>query len=140
MVLRSDARSSLPGSLGRREEFAVISAAVAAGVKTPAVHHLTEGLVRPGAWAYVMDWIEGDAIGRRVVRNKELADARQSVARAVSALRLTHVMFELGARPYPPRRLYRALREGQHRRSTWLSRCHGRRRPPSPARRRACRR
>src|SRR5437763_1256269 len=38
----------------------------------------------------------------------ELADERRAVARAVSALRLTPVMFELGARPHPPRDLYRA--------------------------------
>jgi uncharacterized protein DUF4062 len=38
----------------------------------------------------------------------ELADERRSVSRAVSALRLTPVMFELGARPHPPRELYRA--------------------------------
>ncbi|WP_116451623.1 ATP-binding protein [Blastococcus litoris] len=38
----------------------------------------------------------------------ELAPERASVARAVSALRLTPVMFELGARPHPPRELYRA--------------------------------
>ena len=38
----------------------------------------------------------------------ELADERRAVARAISALRLTPVMFELGARPYPPRELYRA--------------------------------
>ena len=38
----------------------------------------------------------------------ELADERAAVARAISALRLTPVMFELGARPHPPRELYRA--------------------------------
>jgi hypothetical protein len=38
----------------------------------------------------------------------ELADERQAVARAISALRLTPVMFELGARPHPPQELYRA--------------------------------
>jgi predicted ATPase len=38
----------------------------------------------------------------------ELADERAAVRRAVSALRLTPVMFELGARPHPPRELYRA--------------------------------
>src|SRR5688500_6547923 len=38
----------------------------------------------------------------------ELADERAAVARAISALRLTPVLFELGARPYPPRELYRA--------------------------------
>src|SRR3954453_15362462 len=38
----------------------------------------------------------------------ELAEERAAVARAISALRLTPVLFELGARPYPPRELYRA--------------------------------
>ena len=38
----------------------------------------------------------------------ELADERRAVSRAISALRLPPVMFELGARPHPPRELYRA--------------------------------
>ena len=38
----------------------------------------------------------------------ELAPERAAVAKAISALRLTPVMFELGARPHPPRELYRA--------------------------------
>ncbi len=38
----------------------------------------------------------------------ELAEERRVVARAVSALRLTPVMFELGARPHTPQDLYRA--------------------------------
>jgi predicted ATPase len=38
----------------------------------------------------------------------ELAEERRAVARAVSALRLTPVMFEAGARPYPPVEVYRA--------------------------------
>ena len=38
----------------------------------------------------------------------ELAEERAVVARAISALRLTPVLFELGARPHPPRELYRA--------------------------------
>jgi predicted ATPase len=39
---------------------------------------------------------------------EELADERRAVARAIKTLRLTPVMFESGARPYPPRDLYRA--------------------------------
>src|SRR5262249_20424001 len=39
---------------------------------------------------------------------EELADERAAVSRAVSALRLTPVLFELGARPHPPQELYRA--------------------------------
>ena len=38
----------------------------------------------------------------------ELAEKRQAVSRAIAALRLTPVMFELGARPHPPQELYRA--------------------------------
>src|SRR5271170_892421 len=38
----------------------------------------------------------------------ELADERRAVARAITALRLTPVMFEAGARPHPPRELYQA--------------------------------
>ena len=38
----------------------------------------------------------------------ELAAERQAVSAAISQLRLTPVLFELGARPYPPRDLYRA--------------------------------
>ena len=39
---------------------------------------------------------------------QELAAERQAAAAAITQLRLTPVMFELGARPYPPRDLYRA--------------------------------
>jgi Domain of unknown function (DUF4062) len=38
----------------------------------------------------------------------ELAEERAAVSRAISALRLTPVLFELGARPYPPQDVYRA--------------------------------
>ena len=38
----------------------------------------------------------------------ELAEERRAVSRAISALRLTPVMFEVGARPHPPQDLYRA--------------------------------
>src|SRR3974377_458895 len=38
----------------------------------------------------------------------ELAEERAAVRRAIERLRLTPVMFELGARPYPPRALYLA--------------------------------
>jgi hypothetical protein len=38
----------------------------------------------------------------------ELAEERRAAERAVSALRLTPRLFELGARPYPPRDVYRS--------------------------------
>ena len=39
---------------------------------------------------------------------RELADERRAVRAAIERLRLAPVMFELGARPHPPRALYRA--------------------------------
>src|SRR5262252_11159552 len=39
---------------------------------------------------------------------QELAQERQAVRDAVTRLRLAPVMFELGARPHPPRQVYRA--------------------------------
>src|SRR5271170_6355651 len=39
---------------------------------------------------------------------QELAAERQAVRDAVTRLRLVPVMFELGARPYPPRQVYRS--------------------------------
>jgi hypothetical protein len=39
---------------------------------------------------------------------RELAGERRAVQESIESLRLTPVMFEQGARPYPPRALYRA--------------------------------
>ncbi|WP_394768516.1 DUF4062 domain-containing protein [Lacisediminihabitans sp.] len=39
---------------------------------------------------------------------RELADERRAVRAAIERLRLAPVMFEFGARPHPPRALYRA--------------------------------
>jgi hypothetical protein len=39
---------------------------------------------------------------------QELADERHAGREAVTRLRLVPVMFELGARPHPPRQVYRA--------------------------------
>lgn len=44
----------------------------------------------------------------------ELAPEREAVRRAVEALHMVPVMFELGARPHPPRKLYRAYLEQSH--------------------------
>jgi predicted ATPase len=44
----------------------------------------------------------------------ELAEERGAVSRAISALGLTPVLFELGARPHPPQELYRAYLAQSH--------------------------
>ena len=45
---------------------------------------------------------------------EELAEERAAIARAVESLRLIPVLFEIGARPHPPRELYRAYLEQSH--------------------------
>jgi predicted ATPase len=45
---------------------------------------------------------------------EELAEERQAVRRAVERLQLAPVMFELGARPHPPRSLYLAYLRQSH--------------------------
>ncbi len=79
-VLRSDARSSLAGSIDRAAEFEVIGTAVAAGVKTPEARWPSKGLLREGANAYFLVWRDGEAIGRRVVKAAHLAAARKGLA------------------------------------------------------------
>ena len=85
MVLRSDSRTSLAGSLDRAHEYAVIRAAVVAGVRTPDARFLVKGLVREGAHAYFMDWVDGEAIGRRVVGSPKLEAARKVLAPQLAA-------------------------------------------------------
>ncbi len=75
--LRSDARTALPASVPRRDEFAVIEAAVAAGVPTAPAHWLSPDLMRSGGDAYFLDWVDGQAIGARVTRHPSLAKARE---------------------------------------------------------------
>ena len=90
LVIRGDPAVALPGSLGRREEFEVINAAVAAGAPTPAARWLTEGLLRPGAWAYTMALLPGVTLGAKVTREAALAPARErapsQLAEALTAI------------------------------------------------------
>lgn len=102
LALRSDAVKGLPRSLKRNEEFQVVQAAVAAGVKTPAARWLSPDLLRKGADAYFLDWALGEAIGRRVLRNPELAEARKTLptALAQSLARLHQVTPGSGTLPF----------------------------------------
>ena len=100
LALRSDAPSSLPGSIRRREEFQVIEAAVRAGVKTPAARWLHDSLLRDGSSAYFLDWVPGEAIGRRVVRNPELEAARQQLPESL-AQTLARIHSVKDALPFP---------------------------------------
>src|SRR5512146_1742210 len=78
-----------------------------------------------------MDMPEGPTLpapaGRTIIRTpdqrlrvfvsstlEELAVERAAARAAIEGLRLAPVMFELGARPHPPRDLYRAYLEQSH--------------------------
>jgi len=110
LALRSDAARSLPGSLKRRDEFQVIEAAVKAGVRTPPARWLSPSLLREGADAYFLDWAPGEAIGRRIVREKELETARsrlpaelaQSLARLHTVRPTDAAALPLGKPPERP--------------------------------------
>jgi aminoglycoside phosphotransferase (APT) family kinase protein len=79
MVLRSDAKRSLPGSLGRKDEFSVIETSARRGVKTPRAVFLLPSLLREGADAYLMDFADGEAIGAKILRDPALEGARKKL-------------------------------------------------------------
>ncbi len=83
LVLRVDAPTSLPGSIDRRAEFAVVNAAAEAGVPTPRGLLLLGDLLRPGAWGWLMDRLPGLALGGKVVGARELSAARAGLPGAL---------------------------------------------------------
>ncbi|MCB9730547.1 MAG: phosphotransferase family protein [Deltaproteobacteria bacterium] len=85
LVLRGDSPSSLPGSLGRRAEFAVVARAAQAGVETPAPRWLVRDALRDGADAWCMPRLEGSAIGRVVTSDPTLAEARADLPGRLAA-------------------------------------------------------
>src|SRR5207249_1600402 len=64
-------------TLSLADEFAVLEAAYAAGVKVPKPHRYISDLA--GREAFVMERLEGDTIGRRIVQKEELAAAREAL-------------------------------------------------------------
>jgi aminoglycoside phosphotransferase (APT) family kinase protein len=76
-VLRSDAASSLAGSIARRDEFPLIQRVREEGVATPDVFVPAEGLLHDRASSYFMEYVPGIAIAREVLQNPGLAGARE---------------------------------------------------------------
>ena len=64
-------------TLSLEDEFAVLEAAYEAGVKAPRPYGYIPDL--SGREAFVMERLEGDTIGRRIVRKEELAAARAAL-------------------------------------------------------------
>ena len=78
LVLRRDMGGALSSSvLPRDREFAVLRAMHAAGLPVPRPYWYTPDLLGDGRAAFLMQRVEGETIGRRIVQDPRLADARR---------------------------------------------------------------
>jgi len=80
-VLRTDAPSAVATSHSRAEEFALLRAAHAAGVRVPAPHWLCRDAQVIGAPFFIVDQVAGTANGRRIVRDPKIAEFGPPLAR-----------------------------------------------------------
>jgi len=86
LVLRMDLASSMnPDALSRPHEFALLAAAHAAGVLAPRPRWLDADGAALGRPFLLMDRVEGESIGPRVVRRPELAVARRRLPDQMAA-------------------------------------------------------
>ncbi|HYU12900.1 MAG TPA: phosphotransferase family protein, partial [Stellaceae bacterium] len=80
LVLRTDAASGIPSSLGRIEEFAVLQAAFAAEVRVPEPLFACADPAVFGKPFFVMRWITGTASGREITTDPTLESALPQIA------------------------------------------------------------
>jgi aminoglycoside phosphotransferase (APT) family kinase protein len=79
-VLRRDLGGEIDDqALSRAQEFRVLAAAHAGGVAVPRPRWVCDDPAVLGAPFLVMDRLEGEAVGRRVVREPALAEARRAL-------------------------------------------------------------
>ncbi len=79
-VLRTDAPSGVAVSLSRAQEFALLKAAEEAGVTVPSALWLCEDPGVLGRPFYLMRFLEGVALGPKVVKDQTLGGDRESLA------------------------------------------------------------
>jgi aminoglycoside phosphotransferase (APT) family kinase protein len=77
LVRRAERGVGPRDTLSLEDEFAVLQAAYEAGVKAPRPYAYIPDL--SGREAFVMERLEGDTIGRRIVQKEELARAREAL-------------------------------------------------------------
>ena len=80
LVLRADASTGVPSSLGRTEEFAVLKAVFAAGVTVPEPLFVCADPGILGKPFFVMRWAAGTAAGHRITRDAALDPAMPAIA------------------------------------------------------------
>ncbi len=90
LVLRTDAPTGIPSSLGRIEEFAVLQAVYAAGVSVPAPLWASADPSVFGKAFFVMRRVAGSAQGRQITSDPALESALPAVA-----ARLAHELARL---------------------------------------------
>jgi aminoglycoside phosphotransferase (APT) family kinase protein len=83
-VLRRDPPGHVIES-SRRQEFELLRAAAAAGVPVPAVRWCGEADPVLGPSFFVMEFVEGETIGRKVLRDAALAGARAALPEQLAA-------------------------------------------------------
>jgi aminoglycoside phosphotransferase (APT) family kinase protein len=77
LVLRRDMGGEIqPNALSRRHEFEILQVMWKAGVLVPRPRWLCEDPAVLGLPFFLMDRVEGESVGRRIVRDKNLASAR----------------------------------------------------------------
>jgi len=82
LVLRRDMGGEIhEDALSRRQEFDLLVAAHAAGVLVPRPRWLCDDQAVLGASFFLMDRVEGESVGRRVVREPSLAQGRRLLPR-----------------------------------------------------------
>jgi aminoglycoside phosphotransferase (APT) family kinase protein len=104
LVLRLDMQSTMNAqALGRDEEFRLLQLAHSGGVNCPRPRWHAGDPAILGAPFFLMDRVEGESIGPRVVRRPELAAARQALPRQMAEqLALIHRLDYQGL-PFLPR-------------------------------------
>jgi aminoglycoside phosphotransferase (APT) family kinase protein len=80
LVLRTDASTGVPSSLGRVEEFAVLQAAFAASVTVPEPLFVCADASVLGKPFFVMRRVPGSALGRPITLDPTLEPARPAIA------------------------------------------------------------
>jgi len=80
LVLRTDAPTRIAASLGRAEEYAVLSAARRAGVTVPEPLFCCSGTAVLGRPFFMMKWVEGETSGASLVHDDCRAEQRGEIA------------------------------------------------------------
>ncbi|HEU5328797.1 MAG: phosphotransferase family protein [Thermomicrobiales bacterium] len=86
LVLRRDMGGALSSAvLPRDQEFAVLRAMHAAGVRAPRPYWFFPDLSGNGRAAFLMERLDGETIGRRLVQDPKLAEARARLPEQMAA-------------------------------------------------------